>query len=538
MSSVASPFPKKFKFSIKADFSMASEDTYDSYSSKNSTSWNIDYQSAPLMSDTYTNDDIAKAATWPEGARADAAKELRVDRMGSYITYDGNAGKWTIVPAKYYTLSHDKAFVIKGIGANTGQFINQYGAYIFQGSGATGSELTPTSTITVGDKKIKNIGYMYHEGASGASGASGETSLGQRKYGTWYHMNVTNNQAVDTNNPIAVTLADWSAQPNRAAYPCFGCIPVGYPGAAGAKVIIPEGKLTSSGSPTYTAGFFGGATDLSVGTANESSSSKGNPDYNRSSPILMSAYYDFHYFYSYFNFTMYWVDANYNVMRFPLLTDPFWSSYSIFKRSMLNSKWSSDLTARWPRADNFSLDDTYYITNIIPVDYFNTENYPLDWWLDDYDNGNFMYYLYAPFDVFMSLFSRPFKNPFSTPSSAFCEGIYKANKEAYLRNPYRLVIGPDYNYGRFIFDIDPETGFPEKTGRMMKIKPVANGGEIGDICAPRGIGVAWTWDDDGQLSVETSNCYQNPDFESEDPCACSSGSVTIGGSATIEYEIA
>jgi hypothetical protein len=67
---------------------------------------------------------------------------------------------------------------------------------------------------------------------------------------------------------------------------------------------------------------------------------------------------------------------------------------------------------------------------------------------------------------------------------------------------------------------------------------VANTDSIGEACGHRGIGVAWTWDDDGQLSVATSNCFQNPDFESEDPCVCTSGSVTIGGSATIEYEIA
>lgn len=469
------------------------------------STFNVSYESAPLLSDTYSNDDIALAASWPEGIRAKAGKDLRVDRVG----YSDDDGK----DHKYYTLDNSKAFIIKGVGGTASNM-----------PGAVGP-LTPTSTVVIGDQTIKNIGYAYQAGATGPSGASGATGasgpeeLGQRKYGSWNYVKISDNQSVITNTPIATTLANLADKPGRSSWPCFGCIPMGYLGAAKAQVTPPT-KLNSS--------YFGGTFDLGVGDYTVTGPGPGE---GGSTKIFLPGN---NYFVT---IGIYWLDAENKPIGAPIVGDPFWSSYNIYKRSMLSPKWSGDLTTKWPY-DSFQLDETYYIVNAIPVEITSTQQY----------HYNYSAGLYGGFDTLIGIFSRPFKNPFSTPSSAFCESIYKANKEAYLKNPYSLVIGSFGGAGmQFKFEIDPETGFPQKTGKSnsLVINPdVMTEGWPTTIIGGHNIGYSW----DGGSPTQTfhTECDRRTEnygigapgtYLVITPCLAIS-SMSVHGTCTLDYEIA
>ena len=491
---------------------------YQPPSQTTTSTFNVSYESAPLLSDDYSNDDIALAASWPEGIRAKAGKDLRVDRIGYSDATEEDV--------KYYTLDNNKAFIIKGVGGTVSNM-----------PGAVGP-LTPTSTIVIGDQTIENIGYAYKTGAtgpSGASGASGPEELGQRKYGDWNYVKISNNQSVITNTPIATTLANLAHKPGRSSWPCFGCIPMGYLGAANAQVTPPVKEEVGVISQSY----FGGASDLATGDWTYSSG-----DITSSFKIFLPAFYSdsfsFTNYYNYYSWYVFWVDANNKFVNAPIVGDPFWSSYNIYKRSMLSPKWSEDLTTRWPY-DSFQLDETYYIVNAIPVE--RDSAWPADLF------PNFTTGLYKPFDTLIGIFSRPFKNPFSTPSSSFCESIYKANKEAYLKNPYSLVIATSAGGIQFKFDIDPETGFPQKTGKI-------NGLVVGDdefsnyYNSPPGIkcqNVVFSWDGEPTVSFHTQcdtgeypqeTPFWNPDHNRFCiPCAALS-SMSVHGTCTLDYEIA
>jgi hypothetical protein len=519
---IASPFPNKFKFSINMsvdsattlNFDPVNDGGYQRPSETTTTTFKVSYESAPLLSDNYSNDDIALAASWPEGIRAKAGKDLRVDRVG----YDVYAEE----DVKYYTLDNNKAFIIKGVGGTVSNM-----------PGAVGP-LTPTSTVVIGDQTIKNIGYAYQAGAtgpSGASGASGPEELGQRKYGSWNYVKISDNQAAITNTPIATTLANLADKPGRSSWPCFGCIPMGYLGAANAQVTPPVKERSSVVSQSY----FGGASDLAVGDYTVTGPT---PDSNYSKKIFLPSQFDGFHYYNYYSISIYWLDAENKPIGAPIVGDPFWSSYNIYKRSMLSPKWSGDLTTKWPY-DSFQLDETYYIVNAIPVERTSTQQYQYD----------YSARLYGGFDKLIGIFSRPFKNPFSTPSSAFCESIYKANKEAYLKNPYSLVIGAYSGSGmQFKFEIDPETGFPQKTGKFngLVINPDATtAGWPTAIIGGHNIGYSW----DGGSPTQTfhAECdrrweYYHDGHEGSSyvvitPCLAIS-SVSVHGTCTLDYDIA
>jgi len=460
------------------------------------TTFNVSYESAPLLSDDYSNDDIALAASWPEGIRAKAGKDLRVDRVG----YDSDAEK----DVKYYTLDNNKAFIIKGVGGTVSNM-----------PGAVGP-LTPTSTIVIGDQTIKNIGYAYQ---AGATGASDPKELGRRKYGDWNYVKISDNQSVITNTPIATTLANLADKPGRSSWPCFGCIPVGYLGAANAQVTPPVKEHDS----VISEGYFGGGSDLAVGDFTYSGFD------NYSYKIFL------HNSNGYYGVSIYWMDAENKPIGAPIVGDPFWSSYNIYKRSMLSPKWSGDLTTKWPY-DSFQLDETYYIVNAIPVEIINSEY-----------QYNYHRRLYDGFDTLIGIFSRPFKNPFSTPSSAFCESIYKANKEAYLKNPYSLVIGLGVGL-QFKFEIDPETGFPQKTGKSNGLAINPTDTAVG--WPPDTIGghnIVFSWDGGSPTQTFQTECdrildhyyngYDYVEYYRIVPCLAIS-SLSVHGTCTLDYEIA
>jgi len=464
----SNPFVENFNFSIDLNGVVSFLNKPRPFLSYGTESYDLSltgkFDSAPLI--TPEKKLQYNAAWWPDKCKEELAKQLSdTDRLNT-----------------------SQGAVLKSVG-----FIPEY-------------NITPEDPVVYAGKSIKKAGYYL------------DKEIYYKRYGEWYtgkfSNNVSDNFRVTTYQPMAVTLARRLRMPPNQAYPCFGCIPVGFMGSAN--------ELNDT--PSYG----GGINDLKFG---KRISSVGEIDED----VGLG------------NLRISWLDSSNRPIPSPMYNDPYWSTVSIFKRAMLNDYWSNNLQGgQWPSEtltpedrdlegiiNPFDLTDTYYKIALA---------------------SNYLSSKYALFDTFMSFFSKPFKNPFNTPTRGYCQKIYDANKKAYDDNPYSLVISiGNFFYDPFgeqwtwKFDIDPDTGFPKKTGKRKGLKLVPD--DRSSYINPDGLPTEYTdeeapvydWDGTNSVSYYTYIEYNRfPDFDYNAMFLSRNDkqtTLTLSGSLNLDYTI-
>ena len=502
MPNISSIFPEKLALSISFEVTSS----YRGGGFSNTSTYKFNYKSAPLYTTEETKDKDGQSvkkeltAYWPDDLLHKLAKKLKTKRTGpgdkifNGTTYEPGPR------VDYTTLDNENAYVIKGVGASSS------------------TNLSPTSTVVVGTETIENIGYYYKPI---------EKSLGSRRYGAWHTNLITKNTSISTNKPISAALVNLSGRPNIAANPCFGCIPIGYLGAAGATV-APQDRGPAGGGGEFT---FGGTMDLKIGTITGSYTQVSEGKTSTGTYPELGIYVS-NILVGYRKVTK---AGELTSSTLQPLTDPFYSPVNVFFRGVLGTKWGEDLEAPWPYEDSFDLDTSYY--SGLPNAYlYNKDDKDVDT-ADKYLFPNVYTYIFSPFDNLVGIFSRPFKNPFNTPSSTFCEQIYADNLKEYQKEKYELVISDRFWPYEFRFKLDETTGFPQKEGILRKLKVVK---EYEPGCLDLTY-AEFSYDGTNSVTIK-ENCGESHDENGQggyvcQPCEYDSV-VSISGTCTLEYEIA